>query len=240
MLDMAWFANTLRRLMKYHDPPVSQCDLAKALGVSRTSVQRWLKDGFPDDERIDALADFFQLTEAERRDLKERLVKEKGGKVATSLIAEFKRIAAQSKGDNVRPLSMEGCVTVPIYDIEAGNELAFDDGGLPVGVADSYAAVPTLTDKKAFGCIIRGDSMEPLFHEGEIVVFSPSTPPQDGDYCFIKTDELSTFKQVFFDRDEVRLVALNRQYEEMRIKTESVLHLYPLSAAIRAYESGKM
>ena len=42
----------------------------------------------------------------------------------------------------------------------------------PVGIADDYVRCPDLHDANAFAVRVVGDSMEPRFHEGDIVIFS--------------------------------------------------------------------
>ena len=64
---------------------------------------------------------------------------------------------------------------VPIINkVSAGYPTDFNDLDYPVGVADDYVRCPDLHDPNAFAVRVIGDSMEPRFREGDIVVFSPA------------------------------------------------------------------
>ena len=68
------------------------------------------------------------------------------------------------------------------------------------GVADEFVSCPDVQDKDAFAARIHGDSMTPKYREGDIVIFSPSLSPKDGDDCFVRfEDGHTTFKRVFFE-----------------------------------------
>jgi hypothetical protein len=64
--------------------------------------------------------------------------------------------------------------------VEAGDvelEFEYDDQGFPPGAADEYLTPGwELGDANAYGLVIRGDSMEPLFRAGDRVVVSPARP----------------------------------------------------------------
>lgn len=117
---------------------------------------------------------------------------------------------------------------VPLYQIGAGRELAFDDGGNPLGVANNYLTVPGLTDPNAFGCTVRGDSMAPELVEGDVVVFSPALERQSGKIHLVTIADDSTIKRVYFEKTYLRLVASNPQYPERRIPRAEVVQFWRL------------
>ena len=61
-------------------------------------------------------------------------------------------------------------------------------------------------------------------------------PPRSGDYAFVRTEEMSTFKQVFFEAGQVRLVPLNRSYEEARVPTREIIQMWKLVQHVRLFE----
>ena len=105
---------------------------------------------------------------------------------------------------------------VPIINkVAAGYPVDFDDLQYPVGHADDYVRCPDLHDVNAFAVRVIGDSMEPKFREGDIVVFSPAAEVHNGDDCFIRfsSPHETTFKRVFFEEgDKVRLQPRNEKY----------------------------
>jgi len=67
-----------------------------------------------------------------------------------------------------------------------------------------------------FGLKIKGDSMEPEFKEGEVVVISPTAKAENGDYIIVKNhEEEATFKQ-FKRYDNTKILhPLNSKYNDI-------------------------
>ncbi|MFH1371272.1 MAG: XRE family transcriptional regulator [Planctomycetota bacterium] len=126
---------------------------------------------------------------------------------------------------------------VPIINkVQAGYPADFDDLDYPVGVADDYIRCPDLHDPNAFAVCVVGDSMEPNFKEGDIVVFSPQAEVSSGDDCFIRfaSPHETTFKRVFFEPNNmVRLQPRNDKYAPMMVEGKRINGLY---RAIAKYE----
>ena len=126
---------------------------------------------------------------------------------------------------------------VPIINkVAAGYPADFDDLGYPVGFADDYVRCPDLHDPSAFAVRVVGDSMEPKFHEGDIVVFSPDAEVGTGDDCFVRftMPHECTFKRIFFETDNmVRLQPRNEKHPPMIISGERINGIY---RAVTKYE----
>jgi len=93
-------------------------------------------------------------------------------------------------------------VEVPLINkVAAGYPTEFTDLGYPARVADEYVRVPEVSDPDAFGARVVGDSMEPEYREGDMVVFSPRATVYNGADCFVRLerDAQTTFKRVFFE-----------------------------------------
>ncbi len=76
-----------------------------------------------------------------------------------------------------------------------------------------------------------GDSMEPKYHEGDIVVFSPNTSPQSGNDCFVRfgDDDGTTFKRFYQDDEKtIRLQPLNNKYPAQTYPLEKITGLWPV------------
>ena len=119
---------------------------------------------------------------------------------------------------------------IPIINrMAAGYPTDFTDLDYPPGVADAYVACPDLNDPHAFAARVHGDSMEPKFYQGDIVVFSPAAPVQEGDDCFVRFVEphASTFKRVFFEKENrVRLQPRNEQYPPQLVAATTIGGIY--------------
>lgn len=126
---------------------------------------------------------------------------------------------------------------VPVINkVAAGYPADFNDLDYPAGVADDYVRCPDLHDINAFAVRVVGDSMEPKFSEGDIVIFSPAAEVHSGDDCFVRfaMPHETTFKRVFFEpNDKVRLQPRNEKYPPMIIDGKRIDGLY---RAIIKYE----
>src|SRR3978361_48941 len=70
---------------------------------------------------------------------------------------------------------------------QAGGEGYFDDGGYPVGGGWDEVSLPEIADANAYALEISGDSMEPVFRDGDLVIVSPSAPIRRGDRVVVRT-----------------------------------------------------
>ena len=78
--------------------------------------------------------------------------------------------------------------TVPLIGFaQAGSEGFFDDAGYPAGGAWDEIPFPDLGDPHAYALEISGDSMEPVFRDGDVVIVSPNADVRRGDRVVIKT-----------------------------------------------------
>src|SRR5437868_10747459 len=72
---------------------------------------------------------------------------------------------------------------------EAGAGGYFDDGGFPVGKGWDEIAFPAVNDEHAYALEISGESMQPAYRDGTVIVVSPSAPIRRGDRVVVKTTE---------------------------------------------------
>jgi phage repressor protein C with HTH and peptisase S24 domain len=70
---------------------------------------------------------------------------------------------------------------------QAGSEGFFDDGGYPVGGGWDEVALPEIADPNAYALEISGESMEPVFRDGDLVIVSPAAPIRRGDRVVVRT-----------------------------------------------------
>jgi len=125
---------------------------------------------------------------------------------------------------------------IPIINrVAAGYPQWFTDLDFPPGVADEYVAAPAeLSDPNAFAVHVVGDSMEPRYHQGDVVIFSPAASVKSGDDCFVRfamaggpSDGETTFKRIFFDaEDQVRLQPLNERYAPTFVKPNEIAGIF--------------
>ena len=70
---------------------------------------------------------------------------------------------------------------------QAGGDGFFDDGGYPVGGGWDEVALPEIADANAYALEISGESMEPVFRDGDVVIVSPAAPIRRGDRVVART-----------------------------------------------------
>jgi repressor LexA len=180
-------------------------------------------EGLPADVRHE-----YESAEAENqkwRHIAKNLIDKKGdANRLTELLAESDLNIEQEK----LPLAPGRLVPV-INKVSAGYPTDFNDLDYPVGIADDYIRCPDLHDPNTFAVRVVGDSMEPKFHEGDIVIFSPATEVQNGDDCFVRfaMPHETTFKRVFFESDnKIRLQPRNEKYSPTIVDGKRINGLY--------------
>lgn len=137
-------------------------------------------------------------------------------------------------GDSASPLDARVPIRfqVPIINrVAAGYPRDFTDLDYPARVADDYLPCPDVGDPQAFAARVVGESMAPDYSEGDIVVFSPAAPVEDGCDCFVRleTSHETTFKRVFFadpQRQTLRLQPLNPRFAPQQLDRSAVAGLY--------------
>jgi repressor LexA len=176
----------------------------------------------------------YESREAENQKLRHllRRLTEKGTKAG-----QIRALLADAKLGKDGRLPLAAGRLVPIINkVSAGYPTDFNDLDYPVGVADDYVRCPDLHDPNAFAVRVVGDSMEPRFFEGDIVIFSPGAEVQNGDDCFVRftLPHETTFKRVFFEKeDKVRLQPRNERYSPMVVEGRRIDGIY---RAIVRYE----
>jgi repressor LexA len=160
-------------------------------------------------------------------------------------------VEQQTSSDSVEsamPLPVRRNIPI-INKVAAGYPREFTDLGYPGSthaaaypphaLADDDLACPDVSDPDAFAARVVGDSMEPEYHEGDVVVFSPQAkiPAGGGADCFVRLerDAETTFKRVYFEEAGriIRLQPLNSAYAPTLVDREGVGGLYAAVYVLR-------
>src|SRR3954447_18313253 len=79
---------------------------------------------------------------------------------------------------------------IPLIGLaQAGSGGYFDDAGFPVGKGWDEIAFPAVNDEHAYALEVSGESMQPAYRDGTIILVSPSAPIRGGDRVVVKTTE---------------------------------------------------
>lgn len=189
----------------------------------------------------------------ELRKLVDRLAPEEeqrgqGAEIQTEGIQPLPRHSDTRRGESLLPSSLSpSCLrpfvpsSLPLINrVAAGYPREFTDLGYPARVADEYVRCPDISDPDAFAARVVGDSMQPRYEEGDVVVFSPLRQVTDGCDCFarLEPDHETTFKRVYFETDDggrelVRLQPLNSAFAPRVLEREQVAALYAAVSVIK-------
>src|SRR5690606_14062117 len=101
--------------------------------------------------------------------------------------------------------------TVPLIGFaKAGAGGYFDDAGFPQGEGWEEIAVPPGTPEGSYALQVQGDSMLPLYRDGDILIVDPSASVRKGDRGVVRTSET------------VELVSLNPEHPNRTIPMREV------------------
>jgi SOS-response transcriptional repressor LexA len=113
------------------------------------------------------------------------------------------------------------------------------------GQATEYGEIPSdwdevvpsdVSDQRAFGVRLRGDSMEPKFSEGDIAILLPSIPPTNGETVVANLKEegiLCKIMHVQLDKNLITLSSYNPAYPPMERHRDQFHWIFPVSAVIK-------
>ena len=103
---------------------------------------------------------------------------------AGATIEEFSDLLSGRKGQPPRRKQ------IPLLGLaRAGKGGFFDDSGFPSGNGWDEIDVPGVTDNTAYALEITGDSMLPVYREGDTIIVSPSATVRKGDRVVVKTTD---------------------------------------------------
>jgi len=111
-------------------------------------------------------------------------------KVFNTTGATLEAFSALVSGARALPARASAAVArrIPLIGLaQAGGEGYSDDGGYPVGGSWDEVSLPEIGDPHAYALEISGESMEPVFRDGDVVIVSPGAPIRRGDRVVART-----------------------------------------------------
>jgi len=130
----------------------------------------------------------------------------------------FVTLIEQSGGAATRAVPLIGFA-------EAGAGGYFDDGGFPAGEGWDEIAFPAVTDEHAYALEVSGQSMEPAYRDGDVILVSPSAPIRRGDRVVVKTRGGEVMAKELRRRTAktIELKSLNAQHADRALAAAEVL-----------------
>ena len=107
---------------------------------------------------------------------------------------------------------------------QAGAHGYFDDAGYPVGASWDEIPFPGFADPHAYAVEISGDSMEPVFRDGDIVIVSPEAGIRRGDRVVVKTTSGEVMAKTLLRQSakKIELLSINVSHEDRSLAVEEV------------------
>jgi len=119
--------------------------------------------------------------------------------------------------------SIKGMVPL-ISWVQAGEFATVVDNFAP-GDGEDWVPCPISVRQHTFALRVQGDSMEPEFADGDIVIVEPDAEHIPGKYVVVRANggEECTFKQLIKDGPDLLLKPLNQRYRIMPMPEDAVI-----------------
>ena len=107
---------------------------------------------------------------------------------------------------------------------QAGVGGFFEDGGYPAGSGWDEIDLPALEEDGSYALEVQGDSMLPLYRDGDIVIVSPAEQIRKGDRIVVKTSDGEVMAKILKRRtaSQVELMSLNRDHEDRVLALDQI------------------
>lgn len=200
---MATISERLRQAMSIRN--IKQVDLVKATGICKSSISTYLAGDYkPKQQGIYKLAKALNVSEAWLMGLDVPMQPEPSNVIRPDGSEEYVKIPVIG-----RVAAGMGCLTdneiigyekVDANDIRGGGEYRF--------------------------LRVVGDSMYPIFIEGDLVLIRCQTSVDSGSYAVVIIDgEDGVIKRIVYDKDSIELHSINPMYPVRRFEGEDVLRI---------------
>lgn len=129
---------------------------------------------------------------------------------------EFAALIAGHAGSAGRAIPIVGMA-------RAGADGFFDESGFPVG-AEETVRFPGLGEDRVYALEIAGDSMEPTYRAGDIVIVQPGAAVRRGDRVVVRTRAGEVMAKVLGRRNDqmVELVSLNAAHAPRELTSTDI------------------
>jgi phage repressor protein C with HTH and peptisase S24 domain len=151
-------------------------------------------------------------------------------KVLTATGADLNEFTALVEGARALPAGSRAALRrVPLIGFaQAGSDGYFDDGGYPVGGGWDEVSLPEISDPNAYALEISGESMEPVFRDGDLVIVSPAAPVRRGDRVVVRTRKGEVMAKELQRRSakRVELLSLNPAHPSYSFELADIAWLH--------------
>ncbi|WP_011579366.1 MULTISPECIES: S24 family peptidase [Chelativorans] len=118
-----------------------------------------------------------------------------------------------------------GRISVPLIGFaQAGAGGYFTDAGFPVGQGWEQVELPGQVSEAAYALEVQGDSMLPLYRNGDVLVVEPSAPVRRGDRVVVRTLDGEVMAKILLRQTsrQMELLSLNPDHPNRVLGHEEV------------------
>lgn len=213
-------------------------EVAQQTGMSKGTISQLERgEGNPRQSTLDELAKFYKLSGAPALyalAISDAAIGEKGiGRVEKALrdrawrdLNEHEEFDVSDYKKNDIPLIAEG-------EASPTGEVYWDNEGVIKDHIENRISRPAdVRDGRAYGIIVRGDSMQPMFRPGMRLIVSPNVPVDNGDpaYVQLKNGE-RLVKIVTRDEGGIVLESVNPTYRPRIVQPDDIEHIHRIAYA---------
>nr|WP_272213172.1 helix-turn-helix transcriptional regulator [Marinicella sp. W31]MDC2879118.1 helix-turn-helix transcriptional regulator [Marinicella sp. W31] len=107
-----------------------------------------------------------------------------------------------------------------------GNRWLFDDGGYPVGQGwdEVDFPAPALTSQSVYALEVQGESMLPLYRDGDVLIVEANADTRKGDRVVVKTLDGEVMAKVLVRRTsrQIELMSINPAHQNLTFDLAAV------------------
>lgn len=215
MLSHERIWRAIDRLAEAHD--LTPSGLAKRAGLDSTTFnksKRFASDGRARWPSTESLSKIMEATGSSLREFTSMIDRSASG-------ADYTQPALNADTGLAEPsrpydMSLHG---VPVVGMaQAGGGGFFDDAGFPAGQGWDQIQLPGAdTDNNTYALKITGDSMLPLYREGDIIIVSPTASVRQGDRIVARTTEGEVMAKILKRKTatSIDLSSTNSEYDDL-------------------------
>jgi phage repressor protein C with HTH and peptisase S24 domain len=118
---------------------------------------------------------------------------------------------------------------IPLIGLaQAGSAGYFDDAGFPAGAGWEEIAFPEIGDLHAYALEITGQSMQPVYRDGDRIIVSPTANTRRGDRVVVKTTggEVMAKHLARITMRKVELQSFNVQFEDRVLDLSEIAFIH--------------
>ena len=214
-------ADNIQYYMDRHG--VDRNTLCKDLGLPYMTVSDWLNaKSYPRIDKIELLANYFNI---KKSNLVEKRANIQSKADTTALTAVYEQLEPPRQ-DKVFTYAKEQLNEQKLlqdksalYEVKVTEKLA---AGLGYSYQENNEVFSVYTDSDNLpnydiASYITGDSMEPRYHDGDVALIQLGYDNIHGGIYAVDYDGKTFLKKVYFEGGYIRLVSLNKKYDDMVI-----------------------